>query len=177
MNTDADLPSEYWLSVKGKRLDIEEQTGRPGITVLPHGFWRMTYKNYGKEMAILLEQSDSERTPADTGARKNSIWDFYLIGRSPSLRITVQTHSLKDTWKFARKTAREIYVCHDDEFGRQCGQLQVMRQLMYGHLEHYRGKPLRSDAGIMAAFNYIADICAERAGRNCIEEQLDAHAE
>lgn len=170
MNADADPGSKYWLKVKGKRLDVEERHGRPSIDILPCGFWRMTYKSYGKEMGILLEQSDSERMHADAKAKKNTVWDFYLIGISPSLHITVETDSREDTWKFARNAAREIYACHDDEFGRQCGQLQVMRQLMYGHLEHYGDKSLRSDASITAAFDYIADTCTERAGHVCIEE-------
>ena len=169
MNADSDTGPKYWLSVKGKRLDVEERDGRPSIDILPSGFWRMTYRSYGKEMGILLEQSDSERMHAGAKTRKNAVWDFYLIGRSPSLHITVETNSREDTWKFARNAAREIYACHDDEFGRQCGQLQVMRQLMYGHLEHYRGEPLRSDAGIKAAFDHIVGICTERMGYECIK--------
>jgi len=98
---------------------------------------------FGDEMAVLLEQSEHERLTGHCLTRENTTWDFYLIGRSPSLQITTRAESTEDIWHLTRRTERNTHVRHIDEFGRNCDHSS-------------------RNLGINTAFDAIVDICAWR---------------
>ncbi len=148
----------YDTLIESHALRIEEHTGFPTLDVVDGGLWRMTYRRYNDEYAILLEQRLNGQT----------WWSFYLIGIEPVLKITFKAQRETKVWPFAQQAAAKIFSCLPDSRQYVCRDLPILKHMIHGHML-YKDEGMRVQPRIEASFNYIIAACARQLGQPCVE--------
>lgn len=148
----------YDTSIESHPLRIEEHAGFPTLDVIGGGLWRMTYRRYNDEFAVLLEQRLYGQT----------WWSFYLIGIEPTLKITFKAQRETKVWPFAQQAAANIFSCLPDSRQYVCTTLPILKQMIHGHLL-YKDEGMRVQPRIEASFDYIIAACARQLGQPCVE--------
>lgn len=136
---------------------IIEYAEFPEVEVIGGAPWRMTFLRNRQSFSILLEQQLDETTK----------WDFYLIGKTPALRVSFYASRKKDIWPLVNRVAFQLYECNPDSNNPECNRLNVLGQMVYGHLRH-RDDGLATKSSAHRAFWHIVDECADHFDRECV---------